>query len=169
MQSKIYINNIINKLTRLQYEIKAFNNAKLFDTNKISENILKDILNIYGWSLINANTIKSNISGFDLIDTKNKILIQVSTTFTKTKLEDSLNKQIYKDCLGYNFKFLSLIISTNNNWSNIKNPYNLNFDLKNDLIDLTLPLKIKRRFNIKSPFNFHKSLLLIYLSNIYFI
>lgn len=49
MQSKIYINNIINKLTRLQYEIKAFNNAKLFDTNKISENILKDILNIiYG-------------------------------------------------------------------------------------------------------------------------
>ncbi|WP_146147723.1 SMEK domain-containing protein, partial [Mycoplasma mycoides] len=64
MQSKIYINNIINKLTRLQYEIKAFNNAKLFDTNKISENILKDILNIiYGWSLINANTIKSNISG----------------------------------------------------------------------------------------------------------
>ncbi|QVK05736.1 ABC-three component system protein [Mycoplasma mycoides] len=136
MQSKVYINNIINKLTRLQYEIKAFNNAKLFDTNKISENILKDILNIiYGWSLINANTMKSNISGFDLIDTKNKILIQVSTTFTKTKLENSLNKEIYNNYLGYNFKFLSLIMSTNNNWTNIKNPYNLNFDLKNDLID----------------------------------
>ncbi|WP_265509728.1 SMEK domain-containing protein [Mycoplasma mycoides] len=112
MQSKIYINNIINKLTRLQDEIKAFNNAKLFNTNKISENILKDILNIiYGWSLINANTMKSNISGFDLIDTKNKILIQVSTTFTKTKLENSLNKEIYNNYLGYNFKFLSLIMT----------------------------------------------------------
>ncbi|WP_434337537.1 ABC-three component system protein [Mycoplasma capricolum] len=139
MQRKTYIDNIINQLTRLQNEIRAFNTAKLFDTNKISENILKDILNIiYGWSLINANTIKSNISGFDLIDTKNKILIQVSTTFTKTKLEDSLNKQIYKDYLGYNFKFLSLIISTNNNWSYIKNPYNLNFDLKSDLIDFNI-------------------------------
>ncbi|ABC01664.1 hypothetical protein [Mycoplasma capricolum] len=42
MQRKTYIDNIINQLTRLQDEIKAFNTAKLFDTNKISENILKD-------------------------------------------------------------------------------------------------------------------------------
>lgn len=42
MQRKTYIDNIINQLTRLQDKIKAFNSAKLFDTNQISENILKD-------------------------------------------------------------------------------------------------------------------------------
>ncbi|UKS53984.1 ABC-three component system protein [Mycoplasma feriruminatoris] len=138
MQTKNYIDNIIIKLQKIQDEIKALNSANLYDINKIAENVLAEILNIiYDWSLINANSIQNNMSGFDLIDYKNKILIQVSTTFTKEKLQSSLNKEIYKDYQGYNFKFLSLIKNTKNNW-NIINPYNLIFDLKNDLIDFEI-------------------------------
>ncbi|WFQ94223.1 ABC-three component system protein [Mycoplasma feriruminatoris] len=138
MQTKNYIDNIIIKLQKIQDEIKALNSANLYDINKIAENVLAEILNIiYDWSLINANSIQNNMSGFDLIDYKNKILIQVSTTFTKEKLQSSLNKEIYKDYQGYSFKFLSLIKNTKNNW-NIDNPYNLIFDLKNDLIDFDI-------------------------------
>lgn len=40
---------------------------------------------MYNYNLVNLNSIKQNVEGIDLIDTKNKVIIQVSATCTKEK------------------------------------------------------------------------------------
>lgn len=38
---------------------------------------------LFGWELHNRNTVRQNEAGIDLVDTTNKIVIQVSATATK--------------------------------------------------------------------------------------
>ena len=82
---------------------------------------------MYDYNLVNLNCIKQNAEGIDLIDTKNKIVIQVSATCTKEKIENSLNKGIYLFYKDYNFKFISISKEVSNKLriTKFENPYNL--------------------------------------------
>ncbi|MBR3171715.1 MAG: pentapeptide repeat-containing protein [Lachnospiraceae bacterium] len=63
------------------------------DINIVSENFFSDLLNIlYGYELVNANKIRMNTAGYDLIDTKNRLLIQVSSSAHPQKVKDTLEK-----------------------------------------------------------------------------
>lgn len=65
------------------------------DINITSENFFCDLLNIlFGYHLTNANRDKSNQSGFDLIDKKNKIVFQISSTNRPQKIINSINQTI---------------------------------------------------------------------------
>ena len=44
----------------------------------------------------------------DLIDNEKKIVIQVSSTNTKQKIESSLKKKLIEDYADYTFKFISI-------------------------------------------------------------
>lgn len=135
MQRKEYIDNIILKISMLSVETWANNSIGFYDFNSVSENIFMKILNIINdWNLVNANSFIYNSPGFDLIDKDNKILIQVSSTLTREKINNSLNKAIYKNYSGYKFKFLSSV-KPFTNIKGIKNPYNLEFDVSQDVID----------------------------------
>ncbi|EIN14769.1 Hypothetical protein MAGb_8030 [Mycoplasmopsis agalactiae 14628] len=136
MQNKEYIDNIVLKISMLNVETWVNNSIGFYDFNSVSENIFMKILNIINdWNLVNANSIIYNSPGFDLIDNDNKILIQVSSTLTREKINNSLNKAIYKNYSGYKFKFLSSVKSFTN-IKGIKNPYNLEFDVAQDIIDI---------------------------------
>ena len=59
-----------------------------------SENFYRDFINLlYGWSLENANNRLQNIEAIDLIDDNVKLIVQVSATATKTKINNSLSKK----------------------------------------------------------------------------
>ena len=94
---------------------------------------------MYNYNLVNLNSIKQNVEGIDLIDTNNKVIIQVSATCTKEKIENSLNKVIYLFYQGYNFKFISISKEVSNKLRAIefKNPYNLIFNSQEDILDST--------------------------------
>ncbi len=63
------------------------------DINVVSETFFSDLLNIlYGYELVNANKIRMNTAGYDLIDTKNRLLIQVSSSAHPQKVKDTLEK-----------------------------------------------------------------------------
>ena len=98
---------------------------------------------MYNYNLVNLNSIKQNIEGIDLIDIKNKVIIQVSATCTKEKIENSLNKAIYLFYQGYNFKFISISKEVKNKLRTTKfeNPYNLIFDSQKDIFDFTSLLR----------------------------
>ena len=70
-----------------------------------------------------------------MVDTKNKIIIQVSATCTKEKIENSLNKGIYLFYKDYNFKFISISKEVSNKLriTEFENPYNLIFDSQKDI------------------------------------
>src|SRR5690606_22008297 len=74
-----------------------------------SESFYLHLLNLlYGYKLENLNKSLQNAEAIDLIDHKSKIIIQVSATSTKTKIESALEKEIIKKFPSYKFIFLSI-------------------------------------------------------------
>ncbi len=66
------------------------------DLTIYSEYFFRDLLNIvYGYSLENHNKKQKNAPAFDLIDNTNKIIIQVTATCKKQKIEDTLKKRVF--------------------------------------------------------------------------
>ncbi len=68
--------------------------------------MLNKVLNL---KLKNMNAIKQNVEGIDLIDEENKVIVQVSSTNTKTKIENSLKKNIIKRYSNYRFIFVPIV------------------------------------------------------------
>lgn len=63
------------------------------DINIVSETFFSDLLNIlYGYELVNANKISTNTVGYDLIDIKNRLLMQVSSSAQPQKIKTTLEK-----------------------------------------------------------------------------
>ena len=139
-----YYNYIEEKLNFLAYRIETRGKVNLLDLNIHSETFFAELFNIlYDYNLVNLNCIKQNAEGIDLIDTKNKIVIQVSATCTKEKIENSLNKGIYLFYKDYNFKFISISKEVSNKLriTKFENPYNLIFNSQEDILDSTTLLR----------------------------
>ncbi len=149
MNRTTYFNYIEKKINEIAYRIESRGRLNILDFNQHSEIFYRDLLNkLYGWNLINLNEVKQNVEGIDLVDVDNKIIVQVSSTATKQKLNNSFSKDIYKDYTGFTFKFIS--ISRDFEVKNYKIPnniYNLKFKENEDIIDKN---KIfKKVFNLK--------------------
>ena len=139
-----YYNYIEEKLNFLAYRIEKRGKINLLDLNIHSETFFAELFNIlYDYNLVNLNFIKQNSEGIDLVDTRNKIIIQVSATCTKEKIENSLNKGIYLFYKDYNFKFISISKEVSNKLriTEFENPYNLIFDSQKDILDSTTLLR----------------------------
>ena len=139
-----YYNYIEEKLNFLAYRIETRGKVNLLDLNIHSETFFAELFNIlYDYNLVNLNCIKQNAEGIDLIDTKNKIVIQVSATCTKEKIENSLNEGIYLFYKDYNFKFISISKEVSNKLriTKFENPYNLIFNSQEDILDSTTLLR----------------------------
>ena len=139
-----YYNYIEEKLNFLAYRIEKRGKINLLDLDIHSETFFAELFNIlYDYNLVNLNYIKQNTEGIDLVDTKNKIIIQISATCTKEKIENSLNKGIYLFYKDYNFKFISISkeVSSKLKATEFENPYNLIFDSQKDILDSTTLLR----------------------------
>lgn len=97
---------------------------------------------LYGWNLRNLNETQQNIEAIDLIDEKNKLIIQVSASNTKSKVALSLKKEILKNYKTYTFKFISIARDANKLRSSSYNiPDGLNFTPQEDIYDMHTILK----------------------------
>lgn len=137
MNRAYYFNYIEEKLGILGYRIGIRGKLNTLELNIHSETFYADLCNIiFDYKLINMNTIKQNVEGIDLIDYDNKTVVQVSATCTKQKIEDSLGKSIYSSYSGYKYKFISISVNAEKlRETNFKNPHNMVFDPKEDIID----------------------------------
>lgn len=101
-----HFNFIEEKLSLLATRIEMRGSLNILDLHIHAEIFYRDFFNLlFGWSL--EKTIRNNEAGIDLIDTTNNIVVQVSATASKAKIESALNKElgIYS---GYAFKFISI-------------------------------------------------------------
>jgi hypothetical protein len=88
------------------------------------------------------------VAAIDLIDTTNKIIIQVSATATKRKIESALAKDLSK-YTGYSFKFISISKDASDlRAKTFSNPHNLVFSPANDIFDISTILKIINALHI---------------------
>lgn len=117
-------------------EIAQRGKLNLLDLHLHSENFYLYFLNeLFGWSLQNMNAIKPNAAAIDLVDHKNKIIVQVSATVTKEKVESALAKDLSRySC--YTFKFISISKDADAlRGKSFINPNHLTFDPQKDIHD----------------------------------
>lgn len=133
-----YFNYIESKLSELSYRITNRGKLNILDLHIYAETFFADLLNmLYSLNLENMNFSVHNNEAIDLIDTKNKIVIQVSATCTKQKIEKSLDKLTLDEYQGYRFKFISIAKDAENlRKGTFSNPNNILFNPKEDIIDI---------------------------------
>jgi len=91
---------------------------------------------LYGYALKNQNQIAQNVEAIDLIDVTGRIVIQVSATATKAKIESALTKNL-SAYAGNSFKFISISKDAEALRSlTYKNPHALVFAPITDIYDV---------------------------------
>jgi len=157
MNRSPYFDYIEEKLNVLAARIISRGKLNVLNLHLHSENFYLHFFNLlFDWKLENLNTERQNIEAIDLIDkSDNKIIVQVSATNTKEKIESTLKKDIIKNYSNYNFKFISIAKDANELRKKLyDNPYKINFNPSKDIFDihtilnLILPLEINKKKTI---------------------
>lgn len=138
MKSKEYFDLCINKLAVLAHEVELRNSVNILDLNIYCEDFFARLLNLlFGHTLTNMNAMQQNAAGIDLIDKTNKVILQVSSTATKNKIQTALSHTTLKSYSGYNFKFVSISKDASDlKKKTFQNPNKLVFSAANDIVDL---------------------------------
>ena len=109
----------------------------ILDMHLHSENFYLHFFKVlFDWELQNLNAAHQNAVGVDLVDATNNIIVQVSATATKQRIESALAKDlsIYKD---YSFKFISISKDAKDLRTKIfSNPHKLKFSPAEDIYDI---------------------------------
>lgn len=151
MNRSNYFNYIEKELNTLSYRIKIRGKINLLDLNIYSETFFAELISLLlKYDLKNINLIKQNTEGIDLIDEKNKIIVQVSSTCTKQKIENSLAKKIFENYRGYHFKFIAIVGDADKLRSNtFNNPHKVTFSSADDIYDIKSLLNIVLNLQVK--------------------
>ena len=89
---------ITNALAHLSRCVEINASLNLTDINLVAENFYRDLLNlVFGYNLININSINPNAKAIDLGDSTNRIAIQVTSTSALKKTTDTVNGFIEKN------------------------------------------------------------------------
>jgi hypothetical protein len=138
MNRNPYFNYIDEKLHVLARRIETRGKLNMLDIHLHSENFYLHFFNLlYGYKLDNLNSKLQNVEAIDLIDNTNKIIIQVSATCTKQKVESALNKKILNNYKNYSFRFISISKDASDLRKNtFNNPYSLTFIPSTNIFDI---------------------------------
>jgi len=162
MNRNLYFDYIEEKLHVLARRVETKGKLNLLDIHLHSENFYLNFFNLlYGFQLENLNSKLQNVEAIDLIDYTNKIIIQVSATCTKQKVESALEKKTLENYKNYTFKFISISKDASKlRNQTFKNPYSITFTPASDIYDIASVLKemlSKQSYELKSIYEFIKS------------
>lgn len=149
MNRQEYFNFIEEKLNILAFRIESRGGLNILDLHLHSENFYLHFFNLlFNWKLKNLNAVKKNVPGIDLVDNTNRIVVQVSATATKQKIESTLAKDL-SSFKGYAFKFIAISKDAAGlRTQTFLNPHNLVFLPAEDIFDIQSLLKIISGFDI---------------------
>ena len=138
MNRTAYYNYVDDKLHTLAFRIDTNGKLNMLHLHMHSESFYLHLLNLlYGYKLENLNKSLQNVEAIDLIDHEKKIIIQISATSTKRKVESALEKDIIKEFQSYKFMFLSISKDASNLRKNtFKNPHGISFSPASDILDI---------------------------------
>ncbi|MGY4786792.1 SMEK domain-containing protein [Bacillus sp. OHL2] len=140
-------------------KIELLGKLNLNDLAVHSENFFFHFFNLlFGLDLTNANFEKSNHEAIDLIDKSNKLIIQVSATCTKQKIENTLKKEILKRYSLEDYRIQFIFIGKENpriKSNKFDNPNKIKFD---PVKDIFLTKDLVERFMSLSPIEQSKNL-----------
>lgn len=138
MNRKVYFDYIEERLSTLATRIAYRGKLNILDLHIYSENFYRDCLNkLYDFKLENLNAIEQNAESIDLISHEMKIIIQVSATCTKEKIESALEKEVMNTHKDYTFYFISICKDASDlRKKTYKNKHGIIFDPKKHIYDV---------------------------------
>lgn len=139
MKRTKYYDYIDEKIHVLSRRIETGGKLNILHLHMHSENFYVHFFNqLYGLQLENLNATLQNVEAIDLIDHKNKLIYQVSSTSTKQKIESALSKKLLSKYSTYQFKFISISKDASDlRKKTFKNPHGVSFNPKIDIYDPT--------------------------------
>ena len=141
MNREILFNEIGEILSMYACKLEQFGKLNLLNEHIHSEQFYRDLLNLlYGYSFRNLNDEHQNEAGVDLYYQAEKIVVQISATATKEKIENSLSK-ISSKYSGCRFKFLSISRDADHLREKSYKESTVIFDKSKDIIDISSLLK----------------------------
>ena len=125
-------------LANLNRELETESKLNLLSQAVHAEEFYKRVLNsAFSWKLENVNECSQNAEGIDLLDSKNHIIVQITITCTKSKIEQTLNKTVMKRYSeeGYTLKFAFIGKQDSSvKKKNYANKHQIRFDPTSDII-----------------------------------
>lgn len=137
MNRSIYWNLCELRLSTLCTRVELRGKLNILDFHLHAEDFYLNFLNVlFGYSLKNMNQVTQNAAGIDLIDVTNKLVLQVSSTASKVKVESALSKDL-KSYKEYRFNFVAISKDASDLRKQIfVNTHGLAFDPKYDIHDI---------------------------------
>jgi hypothetical protein len=131
--------NISRVLAITRYDIEQRQLINDLGLNIHGENYFRDVFNfVYGYEFENDNFNTQNSSCIDLVDIKNKIAFQITTTRTSEKIDKTFKALKIKKYENYKIKILYLLEKAKPNKDTVENYKNQHgLDLKDCLLDYT--------------------------------
>jgi hypothetical protein len=134
------IRTIKQWLSFLCSQVELSNSLNLQDINVIAENFYRDLFNLlYGYNLKNANHKKQNVASIDLFDDEKRLVIQVTSDNSSTKIHDTISG-FNEGSLYENYdRLIMLIITTKRDFPKAKfdKVGGMLFSKDNDIMDVT--------------------------------
>lgn len=151
MNRSPYFDCIEFKLTSLATSLELRGGLNILNEHLHAENFYIHFCKVlWDWDLENLNARDQNAAGVDLVDQTRKIIVQVSATATKQKVESALAKDL-SAYSGYTFKFISISKDARVlRATTFSNPHKLTFSPAKDIIDIPsllreiLPMNMER-------------------------
>lgn len=152
MLRDVYIPYIVEKISVLETTVKLSGKLNLTNVHIHAEAFFNHLFNtLFDAQYKNANLDSSNEEAIDLKDESGKIVIQVTSNKTKSKIENTLSKPALKELKkeGYSLKFIMITSDCKNLKSGkYKNVYDISFEPSKDILDLTDILRIIENLDI---------------------
>ena len=137
------IKTIVEKFAIWERKLGMLSSVNLHDLHLISEHYSKELLNIiFNYSFISANSIQANHPAVDLVDKKNRVAVQVSSTKAGLKIQKTLDafhqNELFKD---YDRLMVLVLGKKQKTYTNLRIPEGVRFNEKADIIDFDGLLK----------------------------
>ena len=145
MRRDFYYSYVSEKIEVMSLRIKSNGKLNILNLNIHAEYFYRDLCSMmFGLNLENANTESQNAAAIDLIDKNKKVLIQVSSSDTKKKVNETLSKDILLDYKkkGYKLKFI-FFSQVSKGFRDLKfnNKHGIEFNPNEDIWDKEIILK----------------------------
>ena len=129
----LYLTLIGKRLAYLKTEVMLFNSLNLTDINVYAENFYRDFFNLLGYEFENTNFRENNFAHIDLIDTKNKFAIQVTSQNDNKKIKEAIDG-FFKDPSHKDYKLKILLIAKDA--KDYRTKFGNDFNHKEDVLDV---------------------------------
>lgn len=139
-----YLKIITNEFSVWEVRLQNLTSQNLYDAHNLSEHSICELLNlIFDYKLKNLNSLKMNFPAIDLGDKSNSLCIQVTSTKSGKKVQETIEKFLENKLNEQYGELLVLILGKKQKSYSIHyNSENFSFDSKNQILDFRNLLNI---------------------------